>query len=729
MTKIKIVYLIDTFYKFAGAERNLYDIVKGIDKTMFMPYVFTLKGGGDFALFKAMGVYTRILNVNKVYDFHGLKTMWDLIRFLREEKVDIIVSYHDGADTMAALTGMLAGVKVRISSRRDMGYKLQSRHIKLYRFINRFFTKIITVSDAVAEIISIREKVPKQKFITVYNGVNKEKVESKSSYSAEDLARLGIDRSKILIGVIASFRRIKGIEYFIKAADIVYRANPNVQFLIVGKIPGKPNGYTQELMASAFATAAKSAILFFDFEDNISKTLDILDVVVAPSLSEGFSNTIIESMAAGVPVVATKVGGNVEAIEDGVSGILVTPQDERVVADAILRLIENEGLRKNISSAGQERVKKYFNYGKMIAKTEHIYQALLWQQKHRKRTTLYPIKRFLARSFADILYYTKLLNMIYAVKKKRGSLIILAYHNVVKESDNYLYLDVSADMFQKQVEVMKKYFAIIPLSEAVALLEQGSWQGNYLSITFDDGYKDLYETVFPLVAKESLSMTVFVNTMPIETNSLLWVDRLVAIIRQTRVSSLDLSQSNMGVYLLGCLEEKKQACLQIVSMLKRKRNEEIEKVVSCIEQRCAASPVPKAADVYLSAEEIVLMDKNGVGFGSHAHNHFLLSRLEADELKREVEYSKKCLERIVGHQVTYLAYPNGKTDDFNISVISAVKHAKYTHAFSLLPDQIVVPYSIGRYGIYITDTFHEPLFALRLALYAWEGKRQKNKSV
>jgi len=135
-------------------------------------------------------------------------------------------------------------------------------------------------------------------------------------------------------------------------------------------------------------------------------------------------------------------------------------------------------------------------------------------------------------------------------------LIILAYHNVVEQSDNYLYMDVSAAVFRKQVEIIKKYFTIIPLEKAVALLEQGAWQGNYLSITFDDGYRNLYTTVFPLVKNERLPITVFVNTMPMEANHLLWVDRLMAVIKQTRVSCLNLRQFDMGVYLLGSLEEK-----------------------------------------------------------------------------------------------------------------------------------------------------------------------------
>jgi len=162
--------------------------------------------------------------------------------------------------------------------------------------------------------------------------------------------------------------------------------------------------------------------------------------------------------------------------------------------------------------------------------------------------------------------------------------------------------------------------------------------------------------------------------------------------------------------------------LQIVGRLKKKSNEEIEKIVSRIEQKCAAGELPKAADIYLGSAEIEIMAKNVVEFGSHNNSHFFLSQLEARDLKEGVEYSKKYLENIIGWPVRYLAYPNGKADDFNHTVVAAVKGAHYSHAFSLMPEQIDSPYAIGRYGIYVNDKSYEPLFGLRLALHAWKGK-------
>ena len=105
--------------------------------------------------------------------------------------------------------------------------------------------------------------------------------------------------------------------------------------------------------------------------------LSAIDVAVQPSLSEGLSNVLLESMAAGVPVVATQVGGSVETIEDGVSGLLVAPRDAAALADAVLRILGDAAFGARLAAAGRERIERRFSRERMVRETEALYLRLL----------------------------------------------------------------------------------------------------------------------------------------------------------------------------------------------------------------------------------------------------------------------------------------------------------------------------------------------------------------
>jgi L-malate glycosyltransferase len=340
-----------------------------------VPYIFALKAGQDFTELKKLGVFAETLEVKRIYSPKGLKSLFRLVKFAKQNNIDIIVSYHEGSDILAVLVGKLAGIKAIISSRRDMGYQLKKRHILIYRIINNYFRHIVTVSQSVAQIITQREKVPASKIVTIYNGVDFTRTRSIHVFTAEELARLGIDKNKKLVGALATFRKIKGLEYFIEAADIIARENENIQFLIIGKAAVNDQSYDRSLEAKASSTNIK----FIEFQKDISRIIHLLDIVVVPSLSEGFSNTIIEAMAVAKPVIATAVGGNPEAVVDGVTGILVPPADSQALAIAILNILNDPALEKNLGEKGFFRAQEKFSLKQMISSYEALYLSVLRQ--------------------------------------------------------------------------------------------------------------------------------------------------------------------------------------------------------------------------------------------------------------------------------------------------------------------------------------------------------------
>src|SRR5439155_1397923 len=149
------------------------------------------------------------------------------------------------------------------------------------------------------------------------------------------------------------------------------------RFLVLGDCSPATNGYKEELLSHAIRLGLRDRVVFTGFRDDVADVLSEVAVSVLPSLSEGLSNALLESMAMGVPVVATRVGGNPEAVEEDVTGLLVPPRDPAALAEAICRLLENHRLASRFIQAGRQRVVERFSLERMVQETERLYLKLL----------------------------------------------------------------------------------------------------------------------------------------------------------------------------------------------------------------------------------------------------------------------------------------------------------------------------------------------------------------
>ncbi|OGP39016.1 MAG: hypothetical protein A2X93_07235, partial [Deltaproteobacteria bacterium GWC2_56_8] len=336
--KIKILFLTSLFGKMGGAEKNIYDIVLNIDRARFTPYVFCLKGGELVDDIRRKGIDSRIIDLDKIISLEGVRKGAGLYKFLKSEKIDIVVTYHHDADIWGGAIAMLAGVPAVVSSRRDLGYQLEKKHVWAYRALNRFYTRIISVSDAVKREIMRREWTPGGKIITVYNGVEIERYRQGAKGQG---ASLGIGRGKKVIGMLASLRPVKGHIHLVRAVAEVVRRNKDFQIVMVGY---KDTDYYREVKEEIERLGLEDYFIFLGDRKDVPETLSSFDMMVLPSLSEGFSNAALEGMAAGKPVIATDCGGNPEAVIDNETGFLVPPADSHGLAGAILRLLDDAEL-------------------------------------------------------------------------------------------------------------------------------------------------------------------------------------------------------------------------------------------------------------------------------------------------------------------------------------------------------------------------------------------------
>jgi glycosyltransferase involved in cell wall biosynthesis len=175
-----------------------------------------------------------------------------------------------------------------------------------------------------------------------------------------------------LVGVAARLQVEKGVKFFLESAAYILQYLPHTHFLVIGDGPLR-----QELQAYADRLAVQHRVHFLGFQLDARALIGLLDVLVVPSLSEGTPLVTLEAMDAGVPVVASAVGGMIEQIRDRCEGLLVPSGDSRALAEAVLHLLQNPSFAQKLGESGRARVSSHFRFAEMVQETEAVYRTAL----------------------------------------------------------------------------------------------------------------------------------------------------------------------------------------------------------------------------------------------------------------------------------------------------------------------------------------------------------------
>jgi glycosyltransferase involved in cell wall biosynthesis len=181
--------------------------------------------------------------------------------------------------------------------------------------------------------------------------------------------------SEVKITTVGNIRRVKGHDILIRAAAIILREYPDVSFSIAGDV--LEQDYFAELLNLIQALNLSHRVYFAGGVRDLREHLSASDIFVLPSRSEGFSNAIVEAMATALPIVATDVGGNAEAVIDGVTGFLIPPENPEALAEAIMRLLRDPTRSKRMGLAGQGIVAQRFTTDAMMNQIKATYDRLL----------------------------------------------------------------------------------------------------------------------------------------------------------------------------------------------------------------------------------------------------------------------------------------------------------------------------------------------------------------
>ncbi len=378
------MYLIDTYVSApgnpskGGAEKQLYLLASGLNPEDFRPAVVQLSSGNSISIATGASSSLELVHfpTGRFYGLKGVRQIGRLISFAKQRKVDIIHTFFEKSEVMGWVVARLSKVPIWVTSRRDLGFNRKEIYDSLFGLTGRGCKRLVANCQAVKEQVIQGGKFPGEKVEVIYNGLDFS-VYEKTHENGRLKEGLGIENGSPVIGMVANFNfEIKGHRYFLEAAKKINEKFRDTKFLLVGDGPLK---HRYEEMAKELGV--KESVLFLGKRGDVPALLSSLDVSVLTSTSEGFSNVILESMAAGKPVVATNVGGSKEMIEDGITGRLVPPADSQSLANAIIDLLQSSGKARAMGSAGRKVVEDKFTVEAMVKKYEELYFSLLKERE------------------------------------------------------------------------------------------------------------------------------------------------------------------------------------------------------------------------------------------------------------------------------------------------------------------------------------------------------------
>ena len=344
-----------------GSERQFVALSRCLDPEQFRVNLGCIQAKGAFL--EGMDVESFRLG-GSLYGFRSLKTRLRLRRKLREQRIAIAHAFDFYTNLTLVPSARLAGVPVVIGSQRQLGDLLTPLQSRVQAMIFRWCDAVVCNSNAAARGLIDHGLAP-GKVTVIWNGLAPEAF-------APAVPALPRRPGWVRVGMIARMNSLaKNHSLLLRAAARIKDSVPAVEFVMAGDGPLRP-----KLEQEASSLGLGERVQFLGDRRDITAVLASLDLTILPSNSESLSNAVLESMAAGVPVVASQVGGNPELVSEN-RGILVSAGDESGLAEAILRLAQNEPLRIQMGQNCRRFALENFSLEKMRRSHEALYKELL----------------------------------------------------------------------------------------------------------------------------------------------------------------------------------------------------------------------------------------------------------------------------------------------------------------------------------------------------------------
>lgn len=368
---VRIAYCIDTM-QIGGTELNALRTAERIDRSRFEISVISLQPDGPLAQrYRDARIPVHPYRLKSLYAPDSVRQGVRLTRWLRHERIEILQCHDLYANLFAAPWGRMARVPTVIMSRRWLECPA-SRQLEIAnRLTFRIGHWVLANSPAIASTVVKADGVSPAKVLTLSNFVGDEAFAALSPIEKTHVrGELGIPASAFIVGCIARLSPVKDHATLLRAVHQLIRRWPRLHLVLVGD--GESRADLEELAAELDIGAH---VHFMGFRPNEPNLHHLFDVSVLTSVSEGFPNSLVEAMAAGRPVVATAVGGNVDAVRPE-TGFLIPAGAPTALASAIERLVSDDSLRLRMGAAAREIAIREYHADSVIPQLEQLYLKL-----------------------------------------------------------------------------------------------------------------------------------------------------------------------------------------------------------------------------------------------------------------------------------------------------------------------------------------------------------------
>lgn len=372
---MNILHLIGSFHQ-GGSERQAVQLVRLLHKEeSHKIYPATLNSEGVLrGEIERLG-YAEIpeFPLTSFYNANMLRQLRRCAKYLRENEINIIQTHDYYSNIFGMIAGAIARTPVRIAAKRDTGTKSSSQEFIERRAFN--LANAIVVNAEAVKTYLVKKGVSEQKINVIYNGLDLNRLAVSKEKTREKILtsfNLPTNTNLKFVTIVANMRsEVKNHPMFLRAAKKVLEKQKDSRFILAGE--GK---LIDDYKQFARDLGIKENTYFIGTCSRVAELLSISDICVLSSKTEGFSNSILEYMAAAKPVVATRVGGGSEAIVEGETGFLVESNDDAKLAERLLTLLKNLEKAEKMGEKGRKIAEEKFSLESQLKKTLKLYKNL-----------------------------------------------------------------------------------------------------------------------------------------------------------------------------------------------------------------------------------------------------------------------------------------------------------------------------------------------------------------
>ena len=366
----RVFFLLDSF-NVGGTETQAVELARRLDPVQYKVTLGYIKPEGPLVerLRDTAVSLVQFRPKGGVDSPQGIYEILRLARFLHRGRFDIVHTHDLWSNLLGIPAAWLARVPAVISSRRDLAHfdwYQSSRRVWLRR-IQNLSDVVLTNAHPIRDALIAEDRFSPAKVRVIHNGIDFARF---CAGGTRMFPEWGNGKRIVLVGNMHT--DVKGHPWLIAAAPAIVREFPTTRFVFVGDGSERPAFEKQ-----VADLGLQANFVFLGRRSDVSQILASCDIAVLPSKAEGLSNAALEYLAAGLPTVVSSAGGNIEVVQDGVTGLVVPPQDSSALSSALLQLLRDPGYADQIGNAGNRYVRDHFSFERLIEETDALYTELL----------------------------------------------------------------------------------------------------------------------------------------------------------------------------------------------------------------------------------------------------------------------------------------------------------------------------------------------------------------